>query len=140
MPTADAMDIDEIDRALEVALLIRDSELGHARGCRHGSDFGAAENGRRLDAFILGVLDTLTSLLRRQDDSLHLLVYLKALVEHGPGSDARAATARSIALRGHSELRRYIAGGRSFLMRLLAGERIEPGLFARLLEKESNPH
>ena len=57
------LDIAELDKLLEVAVLLRSSEEGYARDYRNGTAFGREEDWRRLDAFTYGILDTLARTL-----------------------------------------------------------------------------
>jgi hypothetical protein len=80
------IDIDELDRSLEAALLLRASEAGFARDYRSGAAFGQQEDRLRLEAFSLGLLDALAQRMGDRHRSLKLLAYMHALVEHGPGA------------------------------------------------------
>ena len=130
------LDIAEIDKLLEVAVLLRSSEEGYARDYRHGTAFGREEDWLRLDAFTFGILDALARTHGEHVETLALLAYLKSLLDHGPGADARAAAAKLAHVGGLPELRRYVAGGRRLALRMLAGQRVQPGHYAELLEEE----
>jgi phytoene dehydrogenase-like protein len=129
-------DIHEIDKVLEAAVLLRSSEEGYARDYRAGSAFGREQDWLRLDAFTLGVLDALARTLGKHPRTLALLVYLKKLLDHGPGATARDAAAKMLSLGDLPELTRYVAGGRRIVLRQMAGQIVQPGLFAQLLEEE----
>lgn len=130
------LDIAELDKLLEVAVLLRSSEEGYARDYRNGTAFGREEDWLRLDAFTFGIIDALARTLGEHAETLELLAYLKNLVEHGPGNDARARAAKLLEVGGLPELRRYVAGGRRLALRMLAGQTVRPGLYAELLEEE----
>jgi hypothetical protein len=131
------LDIAELDKLLEVALLLRSSEEGYARDYRHGTAFGRDEDWLRLDAFTFGILDTLARTRGGEHpETLELLAYLKNLIEHGPGSEARMGATQLVHVGGLPELRRYVAGGRRLALRILAGQTVQPGLYAELLEEE----
>jgi hypothetical protein len=129
-------DIRELDKLLEAAVLLRSSEEGYVRDHRNGSAFGREEDGLRLDAFTFGVLDALARTLGEHVETLSLLAYLTNLLDHGPGVDARDGAARMLSRGGLPELRRYVAGGRRLALRMLAGQTVQPGLYAELLEEE----
>jgi hypothetical protein len=129
-------DVAELDKLLEVALLLRSSEEGYARDYRNGTAFGREQDWQRLDAFTFGILDTLARTLSDHAETLVLLAYLKNLIEHGPGNDARSGSAKLLDAGGLPELRRYVAGGRRLALRILAGQTVRPGLYAELLEEE----
>jgi hypothetical protein len=130
------LDVHELDKLLEAALLLRSSEEGYARDYRNGSAFGREEDWRRLDAFTFGVLDTFARTLGEHAETLSLLIYLKTLLDRGTGVDARAGTAKMLTLGSVPELRPYVAGGRRLALRMLAGQVVRPGLYAELLEEE----
>jgi hypothetical protein len=130
------LDIAELDKLLEVAVLLRSSEEGYARDYRNGTAFGREEDWRRLDAFTFGILDALARTLGEHAETLALLAYSKNLLDHGPGSDTRDGAERLLKLGALPELRRYVAGGRRLALRMLAGQPVRPGLYAEILEDE----
>jgi hypothetical protein len=130
------LDIAELDKLLEVAVLLRSSEEGYARDYRNGTAFGREEDWRRLDAFTFGILDALARTLGEHAETLALLAYSKNLLDHGPGSDTREGAERLLKLGALPELRRYVAGGRRLALRMLAGQPVRPGLYAEILEDE----
>lgn len=130
------VDLHEIDKLLEAAVLLRSSEEGYARDYRNGSAFGREQDWLRLDAFTFGILDALARTLGDHTDALALLAYLKSLLDHGPGNDGRAGAAKLLGAGALPELRRYVAGGRRLALRMLAGQTVLPGLYAELLEEE----
>ena len=132
----DEIDLHEVDKLLEVAVLLRSSEEGFARDYRSGPAFGREEDWLRLDAFTFGVLDALARTLGEHTETLTLLAYLKCVLDHGPGDDARAGAAKLLSAGALPELRRYVAGGRRLALRMLAGQTVRPGLYAELLEEE----
>lgn len=130
------LDIHELDKLLEAAVLLRSSEAGYARDYRNGNAFGREEDWLRLDAFTFGVLDTLARTLGEHSVTLSLLVYLKNLLDHGPGAAAREGAAKMLGFGNLPDVRRYVAGGRRLALRMLAGQTVQPGLYAELLEEE----
>jgi len=130
------LDIAELDKLLEVALLLRSSEEGYARDYRHGTAFGREEDWQRLDAFTFGILDALARTHGEHAETLELLAYLKGLLDHGPGSEARARATNLLNVGVLPDMRRYVAGGRRLALRILAGQTVQPGLYAELLEEE----
>jgi hypothetical protein len=50
--------------------------------------------------------------------------------------EAQEATAKMLSRGALPELRRYVAGGRRLALRMLAGQTVQPGLYAELLEEE----
>lgn len=136
IPVPAPLEVERLDRALEAAVLLLASEAGFARDYRNGPAFGAEKDGRRLDAFALGLLDALSGTLGRPTEVLPLLVYAKTLLEHGPGLVARGATVSTLGLADQPELARYVAGGRRLVLRMQAGRAPRPGIFVSLLEEE----
>ena len=130
------LDIAELDKLLEVAVLLRSSEEGYARDYRNGAAFGRDEDWMRLDAFTFGILDALARTLGEHAETLALLAYSKNLLDHGPGSDTRDGADRLLQIGALPELRRYVAGGRRLALRMLAGQTVRPGLYAEILEEE----
>jgi hypothetical protein len=130
------LDIEELDRSLEAALLLRASEAGFARDYRSGAAFGQEEDRLRLEAFSLGLLDALAQRLGDRQQNLRLLAYMNALVEYGPGIKAREAGQRMLDLSYKPQLGRYVAGGRRHALKVLRGNARETGLFAELLVEE----
>jgi len=130
------VDIGELDKLLEAAVLLRSSEDGYARDYRNGPAFGREEDSIRLDAFTFGVLDALARTLGEHVETLSLLAYLMNLLDLGPGNPARTGAARLLNRGALPELRRYVAGGRRLALRMLAGQTVQPGLYAELLEEE----
>jgi hypothetical protein len=130
------LDIAELDKLLEVAVLLRSSEEGYARDYRHGTAFGREEDWLRLDAFTFGILDALARTHGEHADTLELLAYLKGVLDHGPGGEARARATKLLNVGALPEMRRYVAGGRRLALRMLAGQVVQPGLYAGLLEGE----
>jgi hypothetical protein len=130
------LDIAELDKLLEVAVLLRSSEEGYARDYRNGTAFGREEDWLRLDAFTFGILDTLARTVGEHAQTLALLAYSKNLLDHGPGSDTREGAERLLKIGALPELRRYVAGGRRLALRMLAGQTVRPGLYAEILEEE----
>lgn len=131
------LDISKLDKALEVVVLLRAGEAGHARDHRKGWAFSRREDKRRLDAMTVGMLDALAHTLGKRPDIWQLLVYLRVLVDHGPGARARKSWAQCVQIAERApELRPYVAGGRRLLLRMLVDRSARPGLFSELLEQE----
>lgn len=128
--------IEALDKALEIAILLRDSEAAHARDHRHAPSFGEAGDRQRLDALTVGMLDTLARVLGNGRSSMPMLVYLKALVDHGAGSRAREGFMATLRLLDLPSLSRYVAAGRKLIVHLLSGGDSVPGRYADLLERE----
>lgn len=137
MITPTNVSIMELDKVFEAAVLFRLSEAGFARDFGADGPFNADERLVRLDAFMLGVLESLAIPLSLKADALPLLAYLKSLLEHGPGVHARDGAAGMLALKERIDLRRYVAGGRRVALKMLGGKKMPPGAFASLLEEES---
>lgn len=130
------IDITEIDKSLEIVVLVRAGEAGYMRDRRSGPVFGYAGDLQRLDAFTLGLLDGLAARLGTRHDWLPLLVYLYQLNENGPGEVARRSHWQMCNLKEAHELARYVAGGRHHIRRALADDQPDVGRFARLLTEE----
>ena len=128
--------IQEIDKSLEIAELIRASESGYARDFRSGSAFGQEADRRRLDAFTLGVLDALAKRIGSRQDWLGILVYQHKLLELGPGERTRSAYREMCELASKIEFARYVGGGRYHALRVLSGIEPDVGRFARLMSEE----
>lgn len=131
-----SFDIDKIDKSLYIVELLRASEAGYARDYRKGTAFGTEGDMRRIDAFTLGMLDSLAHRLGSAANSLKVLVYLHKLLVHGPGQLTRNACQEMIDLGSISLYNRYLAGGRYHALRALTGRSNETGRFARLLSEE----
>jgi hypothetical protein len=130
------IDIDELDKSLEIAVLIRASESGYVRDYLKGAAIARDDELRRLDAFTLGLLDALAHRLGSRHDTLRLLAYLHALLEHGPGRPARKAFREMFALGSTPKFARYFASGRHHVVKVLQGSTPEAGRFAALLAEE----
>ena len=129
-------DINALDKSLEAAVLLRSSEAGYARDYRRGAAFGRDEDQRRLDAFSFGLIDALAERAGDRSETLSLLIYLYVLLEQGPGVNARDAYQAMRKIGTKANLRRYVAGGRLHVFRMLAGSSPQAGIFAKLLEEE----
>lgn len=129
-------EIEELDKAIEIAMLIRASEAGYARDYRKGVAFGHAADRRRLDAFTLGLLDALAHRIGVRHETVLLLAYVHSLLEHGPGQTARNFFREFLALGKTPVLARYVAGGRHHILRVLSGNPPRAGRFAELLAEE----
>jgi hypothetical protein len=129
-------EIEELDKSIEIAVLIRASEAGYARDYRKGVAFGHAADRRRLDAFTLGLLDALAHRIGVRHETIRLLAYINTLLEHGPGQIARNSFREFMALATTPVLARYIAGGRHHILRVLSGNQPQVGRFAELLAEE----
>jgi hypothetical protein len=130
------LDIDELDKSLEIAVLIRSSEAGYVRDYLRGYAIARDDELRRLDAFTLGLLDALAHRLGARHDTLRLLAYLFALLEHGPGRPARKAFREMFALGSAPGFARYFASGRHHVIQVLQGSPPDVGRFASLLSEE----
>jgi hypothetical protein len=130
------IDVDELDKSLEIAVLIRAREAGYVRDYAPGAAIGREDELRRLDAFTLGLLDALAHRLGARHDTLRLLAYLYALFEHGPGRPARKAFREMFALGSTPKFARYFASGRHHVVKLLQGSTPDAGRFASLLAEE----
>jgi hypothetical protein len=129
-------EIEELDKSVEIAALIRASEAGYARDYRKGVAFGHAADRRRLDAFTLGLLDALAHRIGVRHETIKLLAYVHTLLEHGPGQIARTSFREFMALGTTPVLARYVAGGRHHILRVLSGNPPQVGRFAELLTEE----
>lgn len=130
------IDIDELDKSLEAAVMLRSSEAGYARDYRNGTAFGRVEDERRLDAFSFGLFDALAERTGNRAQTLALLIYFCALLEQGPGINARRSFEAMWTIGTKPKLGRYVVGGRLHVLRMLSGKKAEAGIFAKLLEQE----
>jgi hypothetical protein len=129
-------ELEELDKSLEIAALIRASEAGFARDYRKGVAFGHAADRRRLDAFTLGLLDALAHRIGVRHETVRLMSYIHAILEHGPGQIARNSFREFVSLGTTPALARYLAGGRHHILRVLSGNPPKVGRFAELLTEE----
>jgi hypothetical protein len=130
------INVTEVDKYLEMALLIRGAESGYVRDRWQGPVVGYEGDVCRLDAFTLGLLDELAARIGTRDDWRPLLVYLFQLNENGPGEIARRSYQQMCDLNDVPALARYIVGGRQRIRRALEGDNTDIGRFARLLIEE----
>lgn len=129
----DPVKLDATDKLLQVAQLLRLSEVGFARD-RHGRITQEADpDGEKLDWYCVGLLDGLRVARGYDRERLRLLTYLMLLCETGPGETVRRSTERLFASLNHANPARYINAGRCTIGRLLAGQRVDPGNYAELL-------
>jgi hypothetical protein len=131
-----SLSIEEIDRALQTARLLRLSEGGFAR-----DNFGnlmqtAGAAAEKLDAYAAGVLAALCANSPDYPDTFGLLVYAFAVCDVGPGLAALAKTERMLACGSDSELNAYFVLGSRTVRQMLEGSSRPPGEFARLLQAE----
>jgi hypothetical protein len=129
-------DITRLDSLLQAAQLYRLSEQGRARDVYGGLAEQADADGRKLNAFTVGVLDGLLTSHDAHTSLLPVLVYALVVSEHGPGERAVDAAKHMLALERYAELRTYITLGRHTVIRAFAGEPAEPGAYAELLLSE----
>jgi len=129
----DPVELDETNKLLQTAQLLRLSEAGFARD-HHGRITQEADpDGQKLDWYCLGLLDGLRRARGYHRKRLRLLAYLMLLCETAPGETVRRSTERLLASLGHANPARYIDAGRCTVRRLLAGQRVDPGNYAELL-------
>ena len=136
MKDTSRLHIEALDKALEIAILLRDSEAAHARDRVRGASFGVVGDRQRLDALTLGMLDALARMVGNGGSSLPMLVYLKTLVDHGAGTRAREGFLAMLRLLDLAGLNRYVAAGRKLVTQILKGGESAPGRYADLLERE----
>lgn len=135
----DAGDLDETDRLLQVARLLRLSEAGFARDEPGALVEKLDPCGERLDWYSLGLADALRVSRGHGLGRLRLLVYLMLLCDRGPGEAAVRATEHLVARLHDAGPARYIEAGRTTVLDTLAGRRIEPGRYWALLAADSGP-
>ena len=127
--------LEEIDRALQTAHMLRLSEGAYAR-----DNFGDLlqtrdASGRKLEAYSAGVL---TALVYGNDDNqkiLGVLMYALVVTYIGPGLDALARATRMLRSESDLQLRTYLTLGFCTVQRMLDDEPTMPGEFARLLHR-----
>ena len=136
MKDTSLLHIEALDKALEIAILLRDSEAAHARDRKGAASFGQAGDQQRLDALTLGILDALARFLGNGPSSLPMLVYLKTLVEHGAGTRTREGFTGMLRLLDLASLSRYVAAGRKLVVHILSGGDSAPGRYADLIDRE----
>ena len=130
-------EISGIDRMLQAAQLLRQSEQARARD-RSGVLAGQLDpEGEKLDAYSLGLLDGVRTIAGGDVGFLRLLAYLLVLCEIGPGSAPEAAE-RMVRLAHDEHLSRYVDLGRQTVFDIFVGEGTEPERFAGLLLSETS--
>ena len=125
-----------LDSLLQAALLLRLSEQGYARDLYYDLAGKVDADGGKLDAFSLGVFDTLIRTHLAGVDALPVLLYLLKLNECGPGADTVDAAERALASGYRAALKRYVELGRETAVRALAGGTPCPGGYAELMLDE----
>jgi hypothetical protein len=130
------LSLDEIDKALQTAQMLRLSEGGFAR-----DNFGnlmqrCEQAAEKLDAYAAGVLAALSRGADISQETFGLLAYSFAICDVGPGLAALAKTERMLQCSSVAELRRYFLLGSRTVRRMLEGAATTPGEFARLLQAE----
>ena len=128
--------ITEVDQMLRAAQLLRQSEQARALD-RGGVLAGRLDpDGKKLDAYSLGLLDGVRMVAGGEIGVLTLLAYLLMLCEMGPGR-AREAAERILSLEEHEDLRSYVDRGRQTVFDVVMGVEYGPGRFALLLLSET---
>ena len=128
--------ITEVDQMLRAAQLLRQSEQARALD-RGGVLAGRLDpDGKKLDAYSLGLLDGVRMVAGGEIGVLTLLAYLLMLCEMGPGR-AREAAERILSLEEHEDLRSYVDRGRQTVFDGVMGVEHGPGRFALLLLSET---
>ena len=128
--------ITEVDQMLRAAQLLRQSEQARALD-RGGVLAGRLDpDGKKLDAYSLGLLDGVRMVAGGEIGVLTLLASLLMLCEMGPGR-AREAAERILSLEEHEDLRSYVDRGRQTVFDVVMGVENGPGRFALLLLSET---
>ncbi len=129
--------ITEVDQMLHAAQLLRQSE--QARALDRGGVLASRldPDGKKLDAYSLGLLDGVRMVAGGEIGVLTLLAYLLMLCEMGPGR-AREAAERILSLEDHEDLRSYVDRGRQTVFDVVMGVENGPGRFALLLLSETS--
>lgn len=122
-----------LDRMLQAVRLLASSEAGYARDRHAGIVERQDLNRDKFNAYILGVMQTLSVSQGRDGPTLRLLSYLLMLCDKGPGTDTLRAADLALALLDRRDLRRYAELGRRTVLRMFAHKPTEPGAYARLL-------
>lgn len=130
------VEIDDIDRSLEIVALIRASEAGFAREGKVGVALEHDADRSRLDAFTLGLLDAMAQRIGNGRKTLRLLAYLHVALEYGPGEASRRRFHEYLGLESEPRLSRYVAGGRRHVLSVLIGDKPKVGRFVELLSEE----
>ena len=133
----DARELDETDKLVQAARLLRMSAAGFARDHHGGIAASADPDGEKLDWYSVGILDALRCSRGYDKGKLRLLIYLILISENGPGDRARRSAERLISHLTHKDAARYIEAGRRAITRLLSGEKRAPADYAELLSDDT---
>ncbi len=132
-------EIMEVDQMLRAAQLLRQNERARARDRGGALAERLDPDGRKFDAYSLGLLDGVRTIAGGNIGILRLLAYLLMLCEMGPGHAPRAAK-RILSLEQHGDLRGYVDRGRQTVFDVLMSEEDGPGRFALLLLSETSSY
>ena len=130
-------DVTWLSSLLQVALMLRLGEHGHAEDSHPGLTERADADLAKLDAYTLGVVEGLLSAEDSMSGLFPLLVYLLEVGEHGISDTALRATEQCLSQATHPDFSSYKHVGHDTASSVLAGEHIEPGAYARLLLRET---
>ena len=130
-------EIMEVDRMLRAAQLLRQSEQARVRDLG-GALLGRLDpDGKKLDAYSLGLLDGVRTIAGGDIGILRLLAYLLMLCEIGPDLAPQAAE-RILSLEQYDDLHGYVDRGRQMVLDIFMGEKNGPARFELLLLSETS--
>lgn len=130
-------EIMEVDQMLRAAQLLRQNEKARVRDLG-GALLGRLDpDGKKLDAYSLGLLDGVRTIAGGDIGILRLLAYLLMLCEIGPDLAPQAAE-RILSLEQYDDLHGYVDRGRQMVFDIFMGEKNGPARFELLLLSETS--
>ena len=129
--------IARLDGIALIALSHRMRELAHANEHHPGLVDRTDRSRRKLDAMMLGVVDSQLTLNQTDASVLPLVTYILVLALHGPSIRLLSLTERTVELLDDRELMPYVRLGRRLVMREYVRQPQKRGGYAELLGREA---
>jgi len=128
--------IARLDGIALIALSHRMRELAHATEQHPGLVERTDRSRRKLDAMMLGIVDSQLTLNQTDASVLPLVTYILVLALHGPSIRLLSLTERTVELLDDRELMPYVRLGRRLVMREYVRQPQKCGGYAELLARE----
>jgi hypothetical protein len=133
-------ELKQLDGILQATQLLKSRAEGRARDRDDGLFYKLDPDRHRLDAYVLGLLNSIRTSAGGSDYALRLLVYLSLLCELGPGTPTVHKVEQMLAYARDREGGRYAEIGRLDMLRVLARDQAAQDGYADLLLAESVSH